>query len=212
MSLNTRAIYWQKKPFYLNGTVAANEVQKIVWEGDSLAFATFGCSYLYSRTPTLVNLAVPGSTTADLVTRQAAFIAQLNSGSNVLGVVWGGPYNSLATAPDTIAGGNAVADAWFAYLDTVMAGKPAGARLAVMNMIRRGNAPAGYPQIAWAQCHTRITADAALHSNFPAMEPDPPGTPGDRRYYDVDSIHLYPVGYQQVHRDVSAPFIYSVRF
>ncbi len=215
MSLNSRAVYWQRKPFYLDGTVAANEVQKIVWEGDSLAFATFGVSYLYSRVPTVVNLAVPGSTTALMEARAGNTTGIDNQlAANALAVIWGGPYNSLASQPNTIAGGDAAADDFFTYLDNrVAAGWGAGTtRLACMNMIRRGNAPAGYPQIAWAQCHARITAEAQDHCDFAAQEPDPPGTPGDRRNYDVDFIHLYPPGYQQVYRDVMAPFIYSVRF
>jgi hypothetical protein len=211
MSYGNTAIWWQGKPFYLNGTIASNEPSKVVWEGDSIAYATFGCSYLYSRRP-VVNLAVPGSTTADMAARSGAFDAEI--ADKAVAMVWGGPYNALATAPDTIAGGDAVADAFFAYMDArLLAGWGSGnTRIYMINMLRRGNSPPGYPQVAWAQCFARIAAEGALHSSGPALLVDPPGTPGDGRYYEGDQVHLWPAGYQWAHRNVTAPFLYSVRF
>lgn len=214
MSVNSRAIYWQNKPFYLDGTVASDEIQKIVWEGDSIAYAVFGVSYLYSRVPTVVNLAVPGSTTTDMIGRLSTIITEMNIGSNNLAAIWGGPYNGLAGQPDTVAAGNAAADAFFDdYITPLVAGIPAAAKVIIFNMMRRGDSPAGYPQVAWAQCAARITADAPTFTGNACIEvTELPGTPGDGRYYDVDSVHGAPLGYQWIYRNKAAPRFYATRF
>lgn len=213
MPLGTNTIFWQHKPFYLDSTVASDEAARIVWEGDSLPFAVFGVAYLYRRAET-VNLAVPGSTIATMAGagRVAAFNAQL--AAKTIGMIWCGT-NTLAGEPDTVAGGNDAADQLFAYADArIVDGWGSGdSRLYLMNAARRGDSPPGYPQVAWAQFNVRLAAEAALHSSGPALDMTTlPGTPGDDRYYDPDLVHINPLGSEWYHAQVTAPFLYSVRF
>jgi hypothetical protein len=212
MALGTNTIFWQRKPFYLNSTVESNEIQKLVMDGDSLAFATFGIFYLYRRPPAGINLAVPGDTIADMDARAATFDAEL--ATNACGLIWCGT-NTLAGEPDTIAGGNDAADQLFAYMDDrVAAGwDSATAKIFMINCLARGNSPPGFPQTARTQFNTRLAAEAALHSSGAAIDvTNLPGTPGDDRYFNVDLVHGNPIGYQWLHAHTTAPFLYSVRF
>lgn len=216
MNAPASAIWWQGKPRYINSTVAADEAQIITADGDSEMADTFGIFYGNQRTPTKFNFAVPGDTILDISTptRKAQVNATLSGTTNQILLLWCGT-NSIALVADTVAGGNAVWDQYAALGDYYLAngwGAPSK-RVYLLNSMRRGDNPAGYPQVAWAQFNLRCQTDAAAHSSGPCIDMTGlPGTPGDNRNYEVDKIHYTAVGSAWFSSWVINPFLYSVRF